>query len=181
MQEEEIIRLICERNQEGIKEFLRCYGSLILYVVSPILHDEQDREECVSEVAMKVWDKINSYDCAKGSWTVWITVLSRNAALNRVRRGKAAEQAVEIDEHIPTSDPTPEEIVIENERRQALLKELKKLPAKDRELFYRKYYYMQSAEQIGSELGISVRAVEGRLYRIKKKLRKKLGGAENEK
>ena len=43
-------------------------------------------------------------------------------------------------------------------------------------LFYRKYYYLQSTAQIAAEMGMSERAVEGRLYRIKNKLRKRLGG-----
>jgi RNA polymerase sigma-70 factor (ECF subfamily) len=43
-------------------------------------------------------------------------------------------------------------------------------------LFYRKYYYRQSTAQIAAELGMTQRSVEGRLYRIKQKLRKRLGG-----
>ena len=43
-------------------------------------------------------------------------------------------------------------------------------------IIYRKYYYLQSTAQIASELGMTERAVEGRLYRLKQKLRKKLEG-----
>lgn len=35
---------------------------------------------------------------------------------------------------------------------------------------------MQSTEQIAAELGLTPRAVEGRLYRIRERLRKQLGG-----
>lgn len=42
--------------------------------------------------------------------------------------------------------------------------------------FYRKYYYLQSTAQIARELGMTERAVEGKLYRLKKKLRNLLGG-----
>ena len=38
------------------------------------------------------------------------------------------------------------------------------------------YFYMQVTRQIGAELGLSERAGEGRLYRIKKKMIKKMGG-----
>lgn len=47
-------------------------------------------------------------------------------------------------------------------------------------LFYRKYYYLQSIAQIASELGMTERAVEGKLYRLKKQLRKMLGGEVHE-
>lgn len=53
------------------------------------------------------------------------------------------------------------------------------LPAGDRLLVYRKYYYLQSTAQIAAELGLSPRAVEGRLYRLKKRLAKALGGVHN--
>ena len=49
------------------------------------------------------------------------------------------------------------------------------LPRNERLLFYRKYYYLQSTAQIAAELGLSLRAVEGRLYRLRQKLRKELG------
>ena len=54
------------------------------------------------------------------------------------------------------------------------------LSQKERNLFYRKYYYLQSTEKIAAEMGMTVRSVEGKLYRIKKKLRKMMGGDEDE-
>ena len=43
-------------------------------------------------------------------------------------------------------------------------------------LFFRKYYYYQSTAQIAAETGLSERAVEGRLYRLRQRLRMLLGG-----
>lgn len=53
---------------------------------------------------------------------------------------------------------------------------VERLSIGDRALFYRKYYYRQPTAQIAAELGMSERAVEGRLYRLKKQLRRLLGG-----
>ena len=69
--------------------------------------------------------------------------------------------------------PVPENLA---ELKDAL-KSLDKLEA---EILLRKYYYMQETRQIGAELGLSERAVEGRLYRIKKKMMKKMGGADHD-
>ena len=49
----------------------------------------------------------------------------------------------------------------------------------DRELFHRKYFYLQSTEQMAAELGLTRRGVEGRLRRLRLKLRKELGGEWN--
>ena len=67
-----------------------------------------------------------------------------------------------------------------SERQEMLIKALNQLSQKDRAIFYRKYYYLQSTAQIALEMSTTQRAVEGRLYRIKKRLRKELGGDEYE-
>lgn len=180
MKDEEIIALIRQRDQAGMNELISGYGALIRYVVSPILSDEQDREDCCSEITMRIWERINSYSEIRGSWKGWITAVSRNAALNFNRKNRFDDSMEEMEEHIPSGEPTPEESVILTERREALMAALERLSFTDRELFYRKYYYMQSTQQIASELNMTVRAAEGRLYRIKKRLRKQLGGEENE-
>ena len=77
---------------------------------------------------------------------------------------------------MPSPDPTPEEAVLLRERQEEVRLALERLPGGDRALFYRKYYYRQSTAQIAAELGLSPRAVEGRLYRIRQKLRQELGG-----
>lgn len=57
-----------------------------------------------------------------------------------------------------------------------LSRALSSLSRRDYLLFYRKYYYLQSTAQIAAELGVTERAVEGRLYRLRKKLQHLLGG-----
>jgi RNA polymerase sigma factor (sigma-70 family) len=86
----------------------------------------------------------------------------------------------EIPDDIPSSEPSPEELIIQKERQSAVNYALRQLSPKDRMLFYRKYYYLQSTAQIASELGMTERSVEGKLYRLKKQLRKMLGGEVHE-
>ena len=69
-------------------------------------------------------------------------------------------------------------MLLRQERQTALQAALGQLSTGERLLFYRKYYYLQSTAQIASELGLTERAVEGRLYRLKRQLRKLLGGDE---
>ncbi|MCD8011502.1 MAG: sigma-70 family RNA polymerase sigma factor [Lachnospiraceae bacterium] len=176
MEEEKIISLIRERDERGEEELLRCYGPLMRYVIAPILPDEHDREECLSEAALRVWERIGQYDSARGSWTAWLTAIARNAARNRLRGAWYAAQTGEIPPDHPAPGLTPEEEMLQRERQEELKRALGRLRAGERILFYRKYYYMQSTEQIAAELGLTTRAVEGRLYRIRGKLRRLLGG-----
>ena len=68
--------------------------------------------------------------------------------------------------------------ILRRERMERLRSAVASLSGAEKNLFYRKYYYMQSTAQIAAELGLSERGVEGRLYRLRGRLRKLMGGDE---
>lgn len=175
MQENTVERLLLEKNEQGMDALLLHYGPLMRYIIAPILQNPQDREDCLSEVSMRVWEKIGQFDGEKGSFHAWLTAITRNTALNHARKASGSS-AEELSESTPSPELSPEETLLKKERQEALKTALSRLSYKDRLLFYRKYYYRQSTAQIAVELGMTERAVEGKLYRVKKQLRKSLGG-----
>ena len=175
VQEQEIIELLVQRDERGMDELLRHYGPLMRYIIAPILKNPQDREDCLSEAAMRVWERAGQFDRERGSWNAWLTAVTRNAALNRAR-SISRYGGEEIAEDTPSPEPTPEEAMIRRERRAAVEQAFRRLSSEEKILFYRKYYYLQPTAQIASELGMTERAVEGKLYRLKKRLRGMLGG-----
>lgn len=175
MQENTVERLLLEKNEQGMDALLLHYGPLMRYIIAPILQNPQDRKDCLSEVSMRVWEKIGQFDGEKGSFHAWLTAITRNTALNHARKASGSS-AEELSESTPSPELSPEETLLKKERQEALKTALSRLSYKDRLLFYRKYYYRQSTAQIAAELGMTERAVEGKLYRVKKQLRKSLGG-----
>ena len=180
MEEQEIIRLIREKNEQGAALLLRHYAPLMRYIIAPILANEQDREECLSEAVMRVWEKIDTYDPQRGGWSAWLTAVTRNAARNRARQKRSGSDTEELTHTLASREPSPEEAVPQQERSAALQKAIGRLSPQGRMLFYRKYYYQQSTAQIACETGMTQRAVEGKLYRLKKNLRETLGGEVHE-
>ena len=156
---------------EALEWLLTRYGGMLQYILGGMLEDPRDREDCLAQVRMKLWESRGSYDPKRSSPATWLTALCRNAAFDRLRQGTE-----EISEHHPDPAPGPEELLLQKERRERLQTALNALSARDRNLIYRKYYYLQSTARMAAELGLTERAVEGRLYRIRQKLQKKLGG-----
>ena len=95
--------------------------------------------------------------------------------MDRLRKARR-QNTGELPETHPDPAPGPEEQLLQKERIQALERALNALSARDRNLVYRKYYYLQSTARMAAELGLTERAVEGKLYRIRRKLQKQLGG-----
>ena len=158
-----------ERLQQGDREalepLLAHYEGMLRYIVSGVLSDPHRQEDCLAEVRLKLWEKREQYDPERSSPATWLTVLCRNAAVDHLRSAQR-HSAEALDETRPDPAPGPEEQLLRKERAERL----------ERALFYRKYYYLQSTARIAAELGLTPRAVEGRLYRIRKGLQNKLGG-----
>ena len=171
-----MIAQLLQQDERGMEALLLHYGPLMRYIIAPILPDPQDREECLSEVSMRVWSRVAQFDPARGSWTAWLTAITRNTARNYHRSAQHRPGTQAIPEGTPAPDASPEEAILQAERSAAVHAALGRLSPGDRALLYRKYYYLQSTAQIAAELGMTVRAVEGRLYRLKKQLRRMLGG-----
>ena len=116
MNEQELISLLRGRDEQGIVLLQRHYGALMRYIIAPILTDPHEQEDCLSEVTMKVWDKIETFDPDKGRFRTWITAIARNCALNRVRADKRELSLEELPGDTPSPLPTPEETVLRRER-----------------------------------------------------------------
>lgn len=164
-------------DRAAMEGLLEEYGPMMAYVVGGILPDRQEAEDCLAQVHAKLWEKAASYVGEKAGPATWLTAVCRNAAYDRLRAlERRTRRAGELPEDAPDLSPGPEEALLRQERALALKKALAALSRADYNLFYRKYYYLQSTERIAAELGTTRRAVEGRLYRIRKKLQQQLGG-----
>lgn len=112
MQEQDIIELLLQRNEKGMDALLLHYGPLMRYIIAPILQNPQDQEDCLSEVAMRAWEKIEQFNKERGSWKTWLTAITRNAALNYTRDTHRHNSVEEIPDDTPSPEPSPEEMII---------------------------------------------------------------------
>lgn len=174
MKRPDVLPLLQQHDPQGLHEFQIQYGPLMRYIIAPILRDPREQEECLSDISMLVWEKIDLYDAQRGNFKTWLTVLTRNTALNRARKINQMPPHEELTPDIASTEDGPEEHVLKKEQATALQAALHTLSKSEQILFYRKYYYLQSTAQIAAELEMSERAVEGRLYRLKKRLQQYL-------
>lgn len=176
MDHTELIAALREHQASAMENFQTMFTPLLRYIIAPILPDERDQEECLSDIQLQVWNAIKGFDPNRAALTTWLTHLARNAALNRRRANMRRREDICLDETVPDAGDSPEQSAIKAETAKALWKAVEKLGRRDKELFLRKYYYYQPTAQIAAELGLTIRAVEGRLYRVRKHLQTELGG-----
>ena len=86
----ETVRLLRQKDPDGVKQLITHYAPLMKYIVSPILSDRHDIEECISEITALVWEKIDSFDEEKGSWNTTLKNNKRPYFAQSVERESAA-------------------------------------------------------------------------------------------
>ncbi len=177
--DEDIVRLLADRDQACIDLIAERYERLIRYIAVTILQNrETSVEECINDVYLKLWTHGAEYDYQKASFKTYLKAIARNTALNYLRQLRRLEELEGMDEtdtlqseYIDYSQ-NPEQRIIFQEEVQALNRIIAGLRKKDRELVLRRFYYLQSTRQIAVAMGMSENAVDSRLSRLRKKIRK---------
>ena len=175
--DQELLERLKRGDLDAFETLWARYAGMAAYIVRAILPDPHETEECLARIRVKLWEKLPGYQEEIAALSTYLTAVCRNAAYDRLRQlRRQAERSAPLTEQTPDPAPTPEEALLRQERTERLKAALNALRDFDRRLFYRKYYYLQSTAQIAAELGLSQRAVEGRLYRIRARMQKLLGG-----
>lgn len=115
MHEQDMIALLQQHDERGMDALLLHCGPLMRYIIAPIVPNALDREECLSEASLRVWNKIAQFDAARGSWSAWLTAVTRNTALNFQRSAARHGDTQTLPEDAPSPEASPEEALLQAE------------------------------------------------------------------
>lgn len=90
MEDVQLVHALQTRQDGAMEQFQTAYTPLLRYIIAPILPDERDREECLSDVLLRVWDSIGAFDPGKAVLTIWPATLPSTAAGGMSAAGRAA-------------------------------------------------------------------------------------------
>ena len=152
------------------------YNPQIRIIVARILNNSNqsgDIDDCVNTVYLALMEKLQLYNETRGSMGAFVATVSRSVALNYCRDNKRKPGELVGDEKLDfISGP----IKVEDDVEFKILVETiaKKLNDEENVLFAMKYIYFYSPEEIAKVFKINRNAVDGRVNRLKKKIKKLL-------
>ena len=176
MNDKTIIDLLFERSEEGLSLLTDKYKGLAVKLLSEILTDRSDVEECFNDLLLAVWNSIPP--ARPNSMTAYVCTLTRRIGINRYKfnhRNKRDSYQLllsELDEAIP--DPASENVTQNEAVVEVLNRFISTLEPEGRVLFLRRFVYFESVTELAARFGMTENAVSSRLSRIKKRLRKAL-------
>ena len=176
MDDNEIIELFLTRDEGAIQAAAQRYGAYCASIAKGILGDQGAAEECVNDTWLKCWQSIPPQH--PRSLKGFAGRIVRNLALS-VRRADAAQKRgggqvqLALDElsEVVSGGETPEGALDRQAFRAALDSFLAGLPKDRRDLFLRRYWYLDSVEQLAKRFHMSKTQVTTTLHRLRGKLR----------
>lgn len=175
MEDREIIDLYWARSEEAIARSAEKYGAYCRAVALRILNAEQDAEECVGDTWLAAWNAMPPHRPAV--LRTFLGRLTRNLSINRALYERAekrggGEVCLALDELRDVSGgETAEETVEAAELGVLIDRFLRTLPRGECDLFLRRYYYLDSIDDLARLFGLRSGAVKTRLCRTRRKLR----------
>lgn len=176
MEDSGIIRLYFARSEEAILETDRKYGPYCHRIAYNILTNEEDAQECVNDTYLAAWNRIPPQK--PGILSAFLGKITRFLSIDRWRRRGSAKRgggeltlALEELEDCVSGGHSPEDAYIAKEAAQALNRFLDTLPEEERNVFLRRYWYIEKTSAIAQRYGYSESKVTSMLHRTRGKLR----------
>lgn len=174
MTDREIIRLFQQRDERGIEETQKAYGSQLMRFAERFLSWE-DAEECVNDTYLAVWnhippaepDHFPAYLYKIAGNYVWKTVRMQSA---EKRKAEVVELTNELAEILPSHAIGTEEQAIENVS-GSLQRFMASQKPEQRHLFFSRYWLGETVEEISERTGFTESKVQKILSRMKKRLK----------
>lgn len=179
MEDEAILDLYFARDEQAVVETDRKYGGYCFTLANSILHNPEDAEETVSDTYMKAWKTIPPK--RPNIFKMFLAKITRNLAFSRWRSYTAAKRGggemelvlEELDGCIAAPGAVEDRM---NARDLALAIRafLNTLPAREQDIFLRRYFFVEESDAIAKRYGMKSATVLRTLSRTREKLRKYL-------
>lgn len=177
MNDEEIVELYFQRDEMALSETSQKYGSKIKSLAMKIVGDILTAEECENDTYLETWNSIPPHS-PKHYFFAFLARITRHISLNRCKQQNAlkrnavlCELSEELEECIPSPDNDINAKIDEITLKNAVNAFLGSLSEEKRNLFLRRYWYMDSVKEIAKRFSISESKTKTTLFRIRKQMK----------
>ncbi|WCJ60254.1 RNA polymerase sigma factor [Fontisphaera persica] len=168
----------------ALNDLMDRHAAAVYGFLCRLLGDEQEAEDLAQETFVRVFESCQAYR-SEQRFTPWLFTIAANLA--RSRRRSLARHPMESWDHQWDLENTtqgmgsgsaeqvdPAQQLLQEERREAVRMAVNRLPKELREVIVLCEWEDLSMAETASVLGTTIKAVESRLYRARKELRKRL-------
>lgn len=179
MDDREIVALFLKRDESALREASAKYGGRLIRLAFALLRDEGAAEECLQDALLDAWESIPPNEPSSYLFA-YLGRLIRCRAIDRLERDTAEKRSArmveltrELTEALPSGESV-EETASANELSRLINEYLASLPKEKRDIFVRRYWFMDSVKEIARLTGSGESRIKMILSRLREGLRKHL-------
>ena len=175
-----LLRRVSAADDSAIGELYDLYNKYLYTTIYFILKNEAESEDVLQEVFFLIWNKIDSYDERLGNPISWMTRISRNKAIDKLRAKKQSSDIEETNETLiidlneDYKKNNPEFIASTGQEQQEVLEAIKELDKVQRQLIEYAYYQGFSHSELSEHFKIPLGTVKTKIRSAMIFLRKRL-------
>lgn len=164
-----LVEAACNGDIESFRELYERHYSRIVAIARSHLHDQHLAEDAAQETFAVACQKLSTLTNAD-RLPQWLRVICRRISHRMLR---SSRRAAPLDHDPPQNNESAD--LSEHEDNKARLQQaVTRLSASQREIIYLRYYSDQSYQQIADLLGLTAKAVHGRLQRARRELTRQM-------
>jgi RNA polymerase sigma-70 factor, ECF subfamily len=170
-----LLHLVAQGEQEALLKLHKRYVNLVYSMAWRVLQDVGKAEEVTQDIFLKLWQKGQQYDPARGRFSTWLLSVTRFAAIDALRRDRRRPRVTEIDQGPDDAAPALERLFPTDhaawERGQHLRLLLTHLPKEQQQVVELAFFGGMTHTELAEYLGLPLGTVKGRLRLGIEKLR----------
>lgn len=180
VQDTELFLRIAQGDHASLAELHNRYSGVLLATAFRVLNNAKDAEEVVQEAFVQIWEKASVYDVRRGKPLTWAMTLTRNKAIDRLRRvqrrhrlQEEIEQEAQIWDRMSEVDSSDEAVTHETQTivRSAVIQ----LSDDQRRAIELAFFSGLTQQEIAQRLHEPLGTVKARIRRGMMKLRQIIG------
>ena len=151
------------------------HASRAFRVAQSVCRDAGRAEDAVQEGFLSIWRSRSSYRSGQGSFKAWAMQVTRNRAIDSIRREKSRVALAELEaDPVDSTAATVSDRVVARSEGDALREALLRLPDVQSEVITLAFFGQLSHSEIAARLSLPPGTVKGRIRLGLEKLRREM-------
>src|SRR5215468_9445874 len=167
--DEALISAIAAGDERAMRPLYNRHRVRVFRFAIRLVDDAAAAEEIVSEAFIEVWRQAGRFE-GRSLVSTWIMSIARFKALSARRRRPESELDAQLAETVADPSLSPEQVVLETDRRTQLRACLSQLSPEHREIIDLVYYHDKTIEEVAEIVGVPKNTVKTRMFYARKRL-----------